>query len=116
MTKQEITENVIGKLLDALEQQDLLKDVEPTDYEEIVAGPVQNIIDKLYKEPEKQKLKMSDIHMLDKLKYKHMPNGNTLICVVTGINTNSQSVCLGSTWFTDIDLAADWEKVEETSE
>lgn len=49
MTKQEVTERIIGKMLDALEQQDLLKDVDPTDYEEIVAGPVQSIVDALWK-------------------------------------------------------------------
>lgn len=54
MTKQEVTERVIGKLLDALEQEGLLKDIEPTDYEEIVTGPVQNIIDAVYKEPVKR--------------------------------------------------------------
>lgn len=49
MRKQKVAEDVIGKLLDVLEEQDLLKDVDPADYEEIVAGPVQNIVDTLWK-------------------------------------------------------------------
>lgn len=60
MTKQEVTEKVIGKLLDTLEQQDLLKGIEPTDYEKIVAGPVQNIIDAVYKEPVKRPFTPAD--------------------------------------------------------
>jgi len=60
MHKQEVTERVIGKLLDVLEHEDLLKDIEPTDYEEIVAGPVQNIIDAVYKEPVKRPFTPAD--------------------------------------------------------
>lgn len=37
MTKQKVVEDVIGKVLDVLEEQDLLDGVDPADYEEIVA-------------------------------------------------------------------------------
>ena len=49
MAKQKVAEDVIGKVLDVLEQQDLLDGVDPAKYEEIVAGPVQNIVDALWK-------------------------------------------------------------------
>ena len=60
MNKQEVTERVIGKLLDVLEQEDLLKGIDPVNYEEIVAGPVQNIIDAVYKEPVKRPFTPAD--------------------------------------------------------
>ena len=93
MTKQEVTENVIGN-------------------EEIVAGPVQNIIDKLYKEHEENKLCWTDLKVGDVI-----TNGCD-IAMITRIDGGSElySHIFAGNWISDNTLC-DWEKVqEETSE
>lgn len=96
MNKQEVTENVIGKLLDALEQQDLLKDVDPTDYEKIVAVPVQNIIDALYK-PDEPMLKWTDLKIGDIVKCKFSKVRHQ----VNGISEDDKCVFFGGEWTGD---------------
>lgn len=89
MRKQEVTERVIGKLLDVLEQEDLLKDIEPSDYEEIVAGPVQNIVDAVYKEPVKRPFTPADCPIQAGM-IIHLPETNADY-VVTGRYLSGES-------------------------